>query len=60
MIDPRRRRGSEEAIWEDILTEFAACDDIDFAYPTRRLYNNALEGKPEARAQVHEYFPKDS
>jgi small-conductance mechanosensitive channel len=60
MIDPRRRRGSEEAIWEDILTEFAACNDIDFAYPTRRLYNNALEGKPEARAKVPEYFPKDS
>jgi len=60
MIDPRRRRGSEEAIWEDILTEFAACDDIDFAYPTRRFYNNALEGKPEARAKVPEYLPKDS
>lgn len=50
LCEPRRRRGSEEAVWEDILTEFAKCDDIDFAYPTRRYYDNALEGKPGARA----------
>jgi small-conductance mechanosensitive channel len=47
---PRGRRGSTEAIWERILDEFAACDDIDFAYPTRRLYYNVTEGKPGARA----------
>ncbi len=52
LIEPRRRRGSEQAIWEDILNEFAQCNDIDFAYPTRRFYNNALEGKEEARAKV--------
>jgi small-conductance mechanosensitive channel len=50
LCEPRRRRGSEEAIWEDILTEFAKCDDIDFAYPTRRYYDNLVEGKPGARA----------
>jgi small-conductance mechanosensitive channel len=49
LCEPRKRRGSEEAIWEDILTEFAGCDDVDFAYPTRRYYDNLLEGKPGAR-----------
>ena len=45
LCDPRKRRGTEESIWEDILLEFANCDDIDFAYPTQRFYNNQLEGK---------------
>ena len=42
---PRNRRGSEQDIWEDILRKFAAHNDIDFAYPTQRLYANYLEGK---------------
>jgi small-conductance mechanosensitive channel len=50
LVDPRRRRGIEAAIWEDILDAFAAADDIDFAYPTQRFYDNAAEGKPGARA----------
>ncbi len=50
LCDPRRRRGSEEAIWEEILDAFAARGDIDFAYPTRRLYDHRTEGKPEMRA----------
>jgi len=45
ICEPRRRRDSEQAIWEDILREFAKCADIDFAYPTQRFYNNVLEGK---------------
>jgi small-conductance mechanosensitive channel len=45
LCEPRRRRGSEQAIWEDVLQEFAECNDIDFAYPTQRFYNNLLEGK---------------
>jgi len=49
---PRERRGTEQAIWEDVLTRFAECDDIDFAYPTIRRYNNPLEGKPGARADL--------
>ena len=48
--DPRRRRSSETAIWEEILGAFAAADDVDFAYPTQRFYDNVAEGKPEARA----------
>jgi small-conductance mechanosensitive channel len=51
LCDPRRRRSTEESIWEDILHAFADNDDIDFAYPTQRFYNNMAEGKPGARAQ---------
>jgi small-conductance mechanosensitive channel len=50
ICEPRSRRGSAEAIWEEILDKFEACDDIDFAYPTVRYYDNRVEGKPEARA----------
>ena len=48
LTDPRRRRGTEESLWERILKEFGQRDDIDFAYPTQRFYNNNLEGKLEA------------
>jgi len=48
LCEPRKRRGSEQAIWEDILAAFAQCDDIDFAYPTKRFYDNRIEGKPGA------------
>lgn len=50
LCEPRSRRGSLQAVWEDILTEFADCDDIDFAYPSQRMYYNLKEGKPGARA----------
>ncbi len=46
LCNARRRRGSAEAIWEDILQQFATCGDIDFAYPTQRFYDNRGEGKP--------------
>ena len=45
LSDPRKRRGNEQAIWEDILRQFGKCADIDFAYPTTRFYHNVLEGK---------------
>jgi hypothetical protein len=51
LCDPRKRRSTEQAIWENILKEFAECNDIDFAYPTTRFYNNQLEGKPAAGGQ---------
>ena len=47
---PRKRRITEHEIWEDVLTEFAKCNDIDFAYPTTRFYKNSTEGKENARA----------
>ncbi len=45
LCDPRRRRSTEAKMWEEILKEFAQCDDVDFAYPTRRFYDNLTEGK---------------
>ncbi len=52
ICNPRRRRGSEQEIWEDILRAFAGREDIDFAYPTYRYYQNQIEGKKEARADL--------
>ena len=49
---PRQRRGTAEAIWERILDAFDAENDVDFAYPTQRLYFNPMEGKPGARAAL--------
>lgn len=48
ICEPRRRRSTATAIWEDVLAAFAAEDAIDFAYPTTRFYHNAAEGKPQA------------
>jgi len=52
LCDPRKRRGTAETIWEDILTEFGKCDDIDFAYPTMRRFMNLEEGKRGAGGPV--------
>lgn len=49
VCNPRRRRGTTEEFWEAILEQFAACDDIDLAYPTIRTYDNRGEGKPPFR-----------
>jgi len=49
LIEPRRRRGTVSAIWEEILTEFANAPDIDLAYPTSRPFHHTLEGKPALR-----------
>ncbi len=45
LCESHTRRESTQEIWEDILDRFAECDDIDFAYPTARSYNNVTEGK---------------
>ena len=45
LCQPRRRRSTQQSIWEDILEAFAQHDNIDFAYPTQRFYNNVSEGK---------------
>lgn len=47
LTDPRRRRGSAQAIWERALDEFSENNSIDLAYPTIRVFNNPKEGKPE-------------
>jgi len=45
LIEPRKRRGTEHAIWEDVLTEFARCPDIELAYQTTRGFKRTDEGK---------------
>ena len=49
---PRRRRSTENGMWEDILNAFAAEPAIDFAYPTIRRYSQPEEGKPALRAEA--------
>jgi hypothetical protein len=44
LCEPRRRRSSEVAIWEDILQAFSEHADIEFAYPTQRFYDRRAEG----------------
>ena len=38
LCDPRKRRGTEHAIWERVLTEFKLQKNINFAYPTQRFF----------------------
>ncbi len=42
---PRNRRTSENIIYESILSAFATHNDIDFAYPTTRFFDNTKEAK---------------
>lgn len=44
LVEPKKRRGYREGIWEDILQQFAEHDDIEFAYPTQRFYTRNEEG----------------
>jgi len=60
LCEPRRRRSSAEAIWEDILKGFAGCGDIDFAYPTRRFFNNISEKKNTAESESVETDKEES
>jgi small-conductance mechanosensitive channel len=50
ICEPRKRRISAGIIWEEVLQAFGEVDNIDFAYPTTRFYENVTEGKPGARA----------
>ena len=43
MINPRQKRGSEQALWEVILDEFEKHPDIELAYPTTRFYTYTQE-----------------
>ena len=45
LIEPRRRRGTVSAIWDDVLAEFGTAPDIDLAYHTVRSFSNPIEGK---------------
>jgi small-conductance mechanosensitive channel len=50
LCKPRERRSSASAIWEHVLDALGPMPDVDFAYPTQRVFNNLTEGKPGARA----------
>ncbi|GHA55234.1 mechanosensitive ion channel family protein [Pontibacter akesuensis] len=41
-----RRRQSTHLIWEDVLTEFLASPDIQFAYPATRFYRGETGQEP--------------
>ncbi len=43
LCNPRRRRGSEHEIWEEILEQFNTQQEIKFAYPTTRFYTAGEE-----------------
>jgi small-conductance mechanosensitive channel len=45
LIEPRKRRGTEHAIWESILHEFDQCPEVELAYHTVRSFNLTSEGK---------------
>jgi small-conductance mechanosensitive channel len=49
LCEPRKRRVTEQTIWEDILRTFAKEPHIDLGYITRRGFNNTYEGKPALR-----------
>jgi len=43
LCNPRKRRQSSQVIWEEILEKFSKENDIEFAYPTIRYYDNQKE-----------------
>lgn len=45
ICNPRHRRGLDEAVWEAVLDAFAQEPNIEFAYPTYRMYQ-LPEGEP--------------
>jgi small-conductance mechanosensitive channel len=51
LCEPRRRRGSEERIWEDVLDAFAKESDIALAYPTNRMV--WLDSRPPDDQRQH-------
>lgn len=50
LCDPRQRRDSDERVWERILTTFSHHQDIDFAYPSQRVFYHPVEGKHATKA----------
>ena len=49
LCEPRKRRVTEQTIWEDVLRAFEKEPNIDLGYITRRGFNNTYEGKPALR-----------
>ncbi|GAB4267741.1 MAG: hypothetical protein Kow0029_02470 [Candidatus Rifleibacteriota bacterium] len=38
LVDPRKRRTTEQEIWEEVLRKFRSEKDIIIAYPATRVY----------------------
>jgi small-conductance mechanosensitive channel len=51
LCDPRKRRGTESDIWQDVLTSFRMQEDIHLAYPTTRFYTYG-ETKPGSEHNI--------
>ncbi|PIF04711.1 MAG: mechanosensitive ion channel protein MscS [Draconibacterium sp.] len=45
LCEPRKRRGSENELWQKILSAYNSHADIRFAYPTTRFYRTNDEGE---------------
>jgi small-conductance mechanosensitive channel len=52
LCEPRRRRGSEQVLWENVLREFANHPNIEFAYPTQRFITTVGEGAVAASSEA--------
>jgi len=52
LCPPRRRRVSASLMWESILEVIGNTPDVDFAYPTTRRFDHAVEGKAKLRSNV--------
>jgi small-conductance mechanosensitive channel len=46
LCDAHKRRGSEVAIWEEILSQFKQYPDIQWAYPTQRFVSYPVNFPP--------------
>jgi len=60
LVEPRQRRNTENAMWEDILRTFAKEPTIEFAYPTSRRFFHDVEGPPELRPNKMYGQPQDN
>jgi small-conductance mechanosensitive channel len=45
LVDPKKRRSTENLIWETILIQFEKHDSIQFAYPTQRILVDKTDSK---------------
>jgi small-conductance mechanosensitive channel len=52
LSEPKKRRVTENNVWEEILDVISQHEDIDFAYPTQRIYYNHTEGKADTRNKI--------
>lgn len=46
LCNPRLRRGTENEIWQEVLSEFGKESSIKFAYPTTRFYQSGEGASP--------------